>query len=156
MADGFVANAKAAAVREWRTVIRFFLVGGSSFGVKAAVYAVLSRMVWESGPRSVQNVIAILISMVYNYSLHNIWTFRAQKAAAGSARRYVGVVVVASVLDAVMFYLLHDKAGLYDFGILVFNALSIAMFTFLAHRLFTFHSNPWKRRIKIEDVVQSG
>lgn len=153
MADGFVAKIKDAAVREWKTVVRFFLVGGSSFGVKVVVYASLSRLFWESGPRSIQNVIAILVSMVYNYTLHHLWTFRAHKPASGSAQRYVAVVIVASVLDAVMFYVLHDKAGLYDLGILVFNALTIAVFTFLAHRLFTFHSNPWKRSQKTDNVV---
>ncbi|MFA5935746.1 MAG: GtrA family protein [Patescibacteria group bacterium] len=138
--------------QEWKMIFRFLLVGSSSFLVKAGVYALLSRLLWMDGPRSLQNAAALSISMMYNYTLHRLWTFTHQAPSRGSAQRYVGVVAVASLLDVVFFYFAHDVFGLYDFLVLVLGAMLGAFFTFTAHRLFTFHNNPYKRKA---DVVQS-
>lgn len=155
----------AAVLKEWKTIFRFVTVGGSSFAVKVLVYALLSRLIWEQGPRSLENIMAIMVSMIYNYTLHRLWTFRHQQAANGSVPRYVAVTAAASLLDVVLFHELHVIVGIYDFVVLVFNGLTIAIFTFFSHRLFTFHNDPWKRTPRqtpdtpesagTEDVVQS-
>ncbi|MEO5927971.1 MAG: GtrA family protein [Patescibacteria group bacterium] len=137
--------------REWKTFMRFALVGGSSFAVKATAYTLLSRVIWNAGPRWVENIIALVISMIFNYTLHRLWTFKFQKSHSGSAPRYVAVVGVASLLDAGLFYIGHDILKFYDLLVLVADAALIAGFTFSAHRLFTFHHNPYRKKA---DVVQ--
>lgn len=132
-------------------LIRYLLVGGSSFLVQFLTYVFQSRIVWQSGARPIQNVIAIIASMIYNYSLHRFWTFRQQQPAKGSAQRYVFVVIFWNGVSAGLFWLLHDIFHLYDLLILFLNSGVIMVMSFLTHRLFTFHSNPWKRR---GDVVQ--
>lgn len=157
---------RTAYERERRTTFRYLLVGSSSFGVKAVSYAALSRLIWETGNRTIENALAVLVSMVYNYTLHRFWTFRHQQSAPGSMLRYVIVVVSASLLDVALFNFLHYKFGFYDFGVVFFNGVAIAGLGFVSHRLFTFHSNPWKRKTTIaaaakaegkkpDDVVQS-
>jgi putative flippase GtrA len=146
-----IATIRTIVLREWKTVVRFAIVGGSSFLVKAGAYALLSRLIWNSGPRWVENILALGVAMVYNYSLHRMWTFKFQQPHPGSAPRYVIVVAIASLLDAVLFYIGHDRLKVYDFLMLVIDAALIAGFTFSAHRLFTFHSNPYRKKA---DVVQ--
>jgi putative flippase GtrA len=131
--------------RESKMLIRYVFVGGSSFGVKVGVYAALSRLLWIDGPRSLQNIIALLIAMVYNYSLHRFWTFKHQEPAPGSAPRYVAVVIIGSTLDASLFYLGHDILKFYDFFVLIANAGFTTILSFTLHKFFTFHNNPWKK-----------
>lgn len=131
--------------QEWKTAVRFLLVGSSSFAVKALAYALVSRVLWPTGSRSVANILAMIVSVIYNYSLHRVWTFRIHKPAAGSFPRYIGVVIGASVVDAGLFYVLHELVHVSDWFVLVFNAGFISLFTFSIHRWFTFHDNPWKR-----------
>jgi len=140
------------ARREWKTVFRFGVVGVSSLFVKTSAYAILSRIVWTAGPRTLENAMALGVSMVYNYLLHRFWTFRYQKAMNGSAQRYAIVVVVASMLDIGVFYVGHDILGIYDFAVLIGGAFIVALFTFTAHRFFTFHHDPYRRGA---NVVQS-
>lgn len=148
-----IAAIHELVLKEWKTFFRFALVGGSSFLVKALAYTLISRILWNAGPRWVENIMALGIAMIYNYTLHRLWTFKFQTPHPGSAGRYVAVVAIASALDAVFFYIGHDILKVYDLLVLVVNAALIAAFTFSAHRWFTFHSNPYRKRA---DVVQSA
>lgn len=144
---GFISKGIAMLRKEFRTIFRFGVVGSSSVLLKIGCYAVISRILWTHGPRSFQNVLALGIAMIYNYSLHRWWTFKHQKADQGSAVRYMGVVAAASLLDAGLFYLGHDILRVYDFLVLAVIPFLVAAFTFLGHRLFTFrghsyHKNP--------------
>lgn len=132
--------------RERRTLTRYFIVGLTSFGVRFGSYAVISRLVWVNGPRSIENVCALIIALVYNYTLHRYWTFRHQEPAAGTVHRFLIATVVWNVVDAGLFALLHDVFHVFDLLILFINTGLIMTMSFLTHRLFTFHANPWKKR----------
>lgn len=139
--------------REKLMLTKYVLVGGSSFGVKVGVYALLSRVLWPQGALYIENIAALIIAMIYNYTLHRFWTFNHQKPAAGSAGRYIGVVLLGSALDASLFYIGNEIFKIYDFFVLVFNSGFTAFLSFLLHRFFTFHNNPWKRKA---NVIQSS
>ena len=138
--------------REWPTMWRFVFVGGTSVLLKVLLYALLSRIIWTDGPRRPENAIALLLAQTYNYFMNRFWTFGHQKPAPGSLQRYLAVVAAGVTLDAGFFYLGHKVFGLYDIAVTSASSLIISMFTFMTHRLFTFHSNPYKRKT---DVVQS-
>jgi putative flippase GtrA len=140
--SGFIGKVITALRKEFWTIFRFGLVGGSSALFKIGCYAVISRILWTSGSRSVQNVLALGIAMIYNYSLHRLWTFKHQKSTKGSAVRYVLVVVAASLMDAGLFYLGHSVWHVYDFLVLAVIPFVVAVFTFLGHRYYTFRGTP--------------
>lgn len=139
--------------REKPMLIRYVLVGSSSFGVKAGVYALLSRVLWPQGILYLENIAALIVAMIYNYTLHRFWTFNHQKPAAGSGARYIGVVILGNALDASLFYVGNEIFKIYDFAVLVFNSAFTAVLSFMMHRFFTFHNNPWKRKA---NVIQSS
>lgn len=153
-----IRRVRELVTKEWKTLTRYLLVGGSSFGVNILVYLAISRYFWPEGYKPIINVMAIGVSMIYNYLLHRLWTFRHQQAAAGSVQRYVVVVVAANTLDALVFYILQVKLEIYDVAVKIFNGGFIAVFSFVSHRFFTFHNDPWKKLAdrKDGDVVQSG
>ncbi|MBI4138596.1 GtrA family protein [Candidatus Uhrbacteria bacterium] len=132
--------------REQRMLARYLFVGGSSFVVKVGAYALLSRILWTGGSRTAENVIALVVAATYNYFLHRFWTFRHQGPAPGSAARYLGVLLAGNGLDALLFYVGHEILGIYDFLVQTFATGFITLFSFLIHHLFTFHSDPWKKR----------
>lgn len=142
MKEQLWVRGKMLVLQEWKTALRFLVVGGSSFLVKAGAYVLISRALWPEGPRTFQNVLAIVVSVMYNYTLHLLWTFRIHRPAPGSFPRYLAVVIGASLADIGLFYVLHVQAGLYDLAAFVINGISIASFTFILHRLFTFRTHP--------------
>lgn len=132
--------------REWKTIFRFLMVGGSSFAVKAVSYALLSRLIWTSGSRNVENGIALVVATIYNYLLHRFWTFGHQRPASGVIKRYSIVLALGTAMDIGFFYILHSLWHIYDFLALAMTSLLIAFCTFNLHRFWTFHEKPWRRR----------
>lgn len=128
--------------REWRTMGRFFIVGGSSFAVKAAAYGLLSRVFWVDGPRSLENALALAFAMFYNFVLHRYWTFVHQEPARGALGRYLGTLCLGTGLDIGLFHLLHDRLGVYDVLALALTSGMIAGLTFFSHRYWTFRQRP--------------
>ncbi|MFH1077782.1 MAG: GtrA family protein [Patescibacteria group bacterium] len=139
--------------KEWATISRFVLVGGSTVLLKIGLYTLLSRYVWVEGPNTIENVMALVTAQVYNYFSNRYWTFGHQEPAPGSLKRYLTVFAFGAAADASLFYVGHEIFKVYDLIVIVFVTGLVSMFTFVTHRLFTFHADPYKRRT---DVVQSA
>lgn len=139
--------------REWPTLSRFVVVGGTTVLLKVLTYAFISRVVWPEGPRVPENTAALLFAQAYNYLMNRYWTFGHQKPAAGALKRYLTVFAVGMTADAALFSVGHHVLGLYDIVVSFGSSLIISMFTFVTHRVFTFHADPYRKRA---DVVQSA
>lgn len=139
-------------IREWRSMMKFVIVGSTSVALKAGIYALLSRALWTSGPHWIENIAALTISTIYNYTFHRFWTFSHLKPAAGSSRRYLIVLAFGFALDATLFTVGTEVLKIYDFLVILVVSMIIPCFTFVVHRVFTFHPNPYRRKT---DVVQS-
>lgn len=131
--------------REWRLLAKYVFVGGSSFFVKAGSYAVISRLIQPGGVREIQNVYAIAVAVVYNYTLHRFWTFRRKKPAPGSMARYACVVGFSVLLDAGLFAIFHTILGVNDAVTIVLVGGIMALYGFLGHTFFSFHHDPMRR-----------
>jgi putative flippase GtrA len=148
-----VVRIKDAVRKEWRSLIKFGIVGGTSVAMKMGLYALLSRLLWIGGPKWVQNIAALTVSTVYNYTLHRYWTFNHLKPAEGSTKRYLMVLAFGYVMDASLFFLGNEILKIYDFAVILGVSMIIPCFTFVIHRVFTFHPDPYRRK---PDVVQSA
>lgn len=120
-------------------LFKFGVVGSSSLGINAGVYALLSRVLWTSGDRTLESIISVSVSAVYNFTLHRTWTFKARGFNARMVARYIGVVVAGSALTGALFYIGHEILRIYDFIVLVGSALLVAGVSYVTHRLYTFH-----------------
>ncbi len=124
---------------------KYIFVGGSSFFVKAGSYGLLSRVLQVGVDNNLLNAEALFITIIYNYGLHRLWTFRGKEMAPGSVVRYLIVVGLSMGLDVALFYILNTLAGIYDVYVIVIIGVVNAAFGFFAHTFFSFHHDPFRR-----------
>jgi putative flippase GtrA len=82
--------------------------------------------------------LAVIYSLVYNYTLNRAWTFNDQTGAKGSIKRYAVVAITASVISSILFWIGHGWLHFYDLYVVVGVNLLVPLYTFVAHRQYTF------------------
>ncbi|MDD5725941.1 MAG: GtrA family protein [Patescibacteria group bacterium] len=137
-----MTSGHAKLQKEVYKLARFVVVGASTFLLQTALYFIFSRWLFTHVPHTVSYILALVYSLAYNYSLNRLWTFGDQSSAKGSAWRYSVVAVTASAICAVLFWIGHDLLHFYDLYVVVMVNLLIPFYTFVAHRLYTFHEQP--------------
>lgn len=131
--------------REWKTVVKFVLVGGSSFLVYLGAYTLLSRGLFPQADeerRVLMNLAASGVSILYNYLAHRFWTYQAKEASIRQLAWYVFVAVSVTGLQTALFWFGHVFLGLFDYLVIVLVGIICACYTFLMHRFFTFRITP--------------
>jgi putative flippase GtrA len=128
--------------QEIKKVVKFLIVGCSTFVIQSVSYYVFSRFLMPDLDHTVLYVLAMALSLLFNYSANRKWTFDGQAAAQGSAKRYVYVVLMASLINSCTFWLGHDLLMFYDMHVVVLVNAIIPFFTFATHRLYTFNAKP--------------
>lgn len=141
---------------ESRRLFSFGLIGGASLALNVGLYALLSRILWPEGNRTLEYVFVVIIVTLVNFEANRRFTFRSERSMAALVR-FGLVAVIASCLNTVLFYLGQEILGLYDLAVIVGNTALVAFFTFSSHRLFTFHPDPWRHvRGKREEIGSQG
>ncbi len=120
-------------------LFKFGVVGGTSLGINTGIYALLSRVLWTDGNRTLESVVSVSFAAIYNFSLHRAWTFKARAFNFRMVMRYVLVVIFGTALSGVLFYIGHEILKLYDFAVLVGSAFLVAFASYATHRWYTFH-----------------
>lgn len=128
------------AHREKRSIATFLIIGISCLLLTLGGYALLSRILWPSGPRTVEYALTVIVVTYMNYEANRFFTFRGARNKA-TLSRFAIVAVCAFTLQNIIFWLGHDVLGLWDVGIILLSTAIVAFFTFASHRLFTFRSS---------------
>jgi len=128
--------------QELYKLIRFVIVGGSTFVLQSVLYFIFSRWLFVDLSHTASYMLAIGFAAVQNYVTHRAWTFGDQKAAQGSAYRFFIVLMAGIALNIFLFWLGHDVWHIYDLLVVFLVGAIIPFFTYLTHRLYTFHENP--------------
>lgn len=124
---------------ELERITRFIIIGGVSFLVNYILYVLISRVMWPAGNRTFENFIATSLTCVLNYLAHRSWTFRSQGSHSAQAVRYVLVAISAIFLQSFLFWVGYQIVRANDLIVIFCVALIIPFYTYLAHKLFTFH-----------------
>jgi putative flippase GtrA len=125
--------------KELWSLVKFGVVGGTSFLLNIALYTAISRWVWPAGPRTAQALIAVLLASVYNFLLHGLWTFEAGALRWHAVVRYVVVALGGNVLYTGLFYIGYHLFHLFDILVVAGSSICVGCFTYASHRWFTFH-----------------
>jgi putative flippase GtrA len=134
-----IQHAKNFALNEGKGMIKFIIVGGVSFLIYSGAYVVLTRWIFTNANLTLMNVLSLCISGVFNFTAHRGWTYRATHSRGRTQiGRYLFVVVSAAVLQAGLFWFCVERLGLPDLIMLVPIAGVCALYTYFAHRWFTF------------------
>lgn len=127
-----------AAKEEGKRLVRFFLVGGTSFTIHFLGYFFLSRAAFPGADRTLLNFAAICVSVTFNFLAHRGWTYGSSEKGLGQIARYFAVISAAGLLQLGLFYVGFELLGFYDLFVTIVVAGLSATFSFLAHRFFTF------------------
>lgn len=120
-------------------LFKYGLVGGSSFCIHAGIYALLSRVVWESGSRTLEYVIALVIAALYNFTLHRLWTFSLSTYSHKMVFRYSAVLLGSMGLQSIIFHIGVERLGFFDGFVFLVAASFAALVQYLGHRFVTFN-----------------
>ncbi len=126
--------------REKRSVGVFLVIGTSCLLLTVVSYTFVSRILWPSGPRTLEYALVILVMTYVNYEANRFFTFRGARNKT-TLSRFAIVAVGAFTLQNMIFWLGHDVFGFWDVGIILLSTAIVAFFTFASHRLFTFRSS---------------
>ncbi len=134
-----IARVKHFAFREGKGVVKFVIVGGVSFLIFSGAYFLFTRWLFPGASKTLMNVLSICVSGVFNFAAHRGWTYRATDSASHTQfGRYFFVVVSSAVLQAFLFWVSVARLGFFDGYVLVPIAGICAIYTYFAHRSFTF------------------
>lgn len=125
--------------KEGKGIVKFFLVGGVSFLIYSGTYLVFTRWFFPDANLTLMNVLALCVSASFNFTAHRGWTYRATHSASHTQiGRYLVVVVSSAVLQSALFWFTVERLQIPDLYVLVPIAGICALYTYFAHRLFTF------------------
>lgn len=126
--------------KEIRKLTKFVIVGSTTFLFQAILYYIFSRWLVSYLPRTMTYFLAVIYSLVYNYTLNRAWTFKDHASAKGSVKRYAVVAIGASLISSVLFWVGHDLLHFFDLYVVVAVNLLVPLYTFAAHRQYTFRN----------------
>ena len=130
--------------KEFARLFSFGVIGVTSLALTVGLYALFSRVLWVSGPHTVEYVITVVIVTWLNYELNRHFTFGKVKRSPETMGRFALVALASIALNAIIFWIGHEIMHLSDFIVIIATAFLVAAFTFTSHRLFTFHPEPWR------------
>jgi putative flippase GtrA len=130
---------KHKAFKEGKGIVKFVIVGGVSFLIYTGVYLVLTRWFFPTANLTFMNILSICASGCFNFAAHRGWTYRATHVSSRTQiGRYLFVVISSAFLQSLLFWFSVERAGILDVYVLVPIAGICAVYTYFAHRLFTF------------------
>jgi dolichol-phosphate mannosyltransferase len=126
--------------------LKFAIVGGSGVIVNMGCFFLLTR--YAGLHIEYASPIAIEISILTNFFLNNIWTFRKRNTNVGLASRILRYHLVTGLAGLVNYGILLLLAKVFGVNDLIANLVGIIIGTFINF----FLNSLWTWRIKAEDL----
>jgi dolichol-phosphate mannosyltransferase len=125
--------------------LKFAMVGGSGVIVNMGGFFLLTR--WVGLRIEIASPIAIEISILSNFLLNNVWTFRKRNTNVGLPSRILRYHLVTGLAGLVNYGILLILARLFGVNDLIANLIGILVGTFINF----FLNSLWTWRIKAAD-----
>ena len=126
--------------------LKFAIVGGSGVIVNMGCFFILTR--YAGLKLEYASPIAIEISILSNFILNNIWTFRKRNTKVGLASRIFRYHLVTGLAGIVNYGILLLLAKVFGVNDMIANLIGIMVGTFINFLL----NSLWTWRIKVEDL----
>jgi len=138
----FLGNLLKIRFRKSRDFIRFSLVGTSGVAVNLGVYTLLTR--GAGVPPSWAAPLGIEVSILSNFVLNNLWTFRDRRGSSllGRLLTFHGVAGIAGGVNYLIFLFFLKQFGLFD---ILANLLGISGGIFINYYLNSLYT--WKKTL---------
>ncbi len=126
--------------------LKFAIVGGSGVIVNMGCFFLITR--YAGLKIEYASPIAIEISILTNFFLNNIWTFRKRNTKVGLASRILRYHLVTGLAGLVNYGILLLLAKMFGVHDLIANLIGIIVGTFINF----FLNSLWTWRIKTDDL----
>ncbi len=126
--------------------LKFAIVGGSGVIVNMGFFFILTR--YARLNIEYASPIAIEISILSNFLLNNVWTFRKRNTKVGLVSRVFRYHLVTGLAGLVNYGVLLLLAKVFGVNDLIANLIGIIIGTFINF----FLNSLWTWRIKVEDL----
>lgn len=125
-----------------RQLIKFALVGVSSFLLDLLIYIFLTRTIgWFRDYYIVANALAFLCTVLWSFTINRLWTFKMRNGF--STRQYSKFLIVSTVglaMSSGLLYLIVEKLQLYDVAAKFLIAIVVMLWNFNANKFWTFRA----------------
>jgi putative flippase GtrA len=134
---------KATLIVWFRQLIKFAIVGVSSFLLDLTIYVGLTRFSsWFNHYYLLANSISFLVTAFWSFTLNRIWTFRV--TTGYSHKQYSKFLLVSGIgliLSSYLLYLTVSQLNIYDVIAKFLVAIIVMFWNFGANKFWTFRSN---------------
>ncbi len=124
--------------KEFWKLVRFGMVGASTFAFQFVLYFIFSRFLMPDISRTYVYYLVMGFVVAENYTAHRLWTFKDHAIPKNSVGRYTIVAVLAIILNAFIFWFGHSIIKIYDLYMVFLAGLAVPLFTYAGHRWYTF------------------
>jgi len=124
--------------KEFWKLIRFGMVGVSTFVFQFVLYFIFSRFLMPDISRTYVYYLVMGFVVAENYTAHRLWTFKDHAIPKNSMGRYLIISTAAIILNAAIFWFGHNIIKVYDLYMVFFAGLAVPIFTYTGHRWYTF------------------
>ncbi len=127
----------------WHRLIKFAIVGGSSFVIDFGFYFVFTR--FAHIPYIASRTMSIALAFIWNFLLNRQWTFQARSGKMShQAARFLVVMTITSFLNLLLMRLGVSRWHLNDLLVLVVVSILIMGINFTAHHLWSYATDSSK------------
>jgi len=116
--------------------VKYLLVGFSSFFLEIFLFAILDRFTPIIDLAA--NITASTITLVFNFTFSNRWTFKAGKANPTKIKRYAMLAVFNYIFNNVTFQIVSVQLGVNGILTKVLITAAIVCWNFFLYKLWVF------------------
>lgn len=131
---------KRTAIWELWRIFKYGVVGVLSLLIHVGLYHWMSRVIWQSGNRTLQYAIALTVSAIINFTLHRLWTYAAGAFHFRMLAKYVCVIGTSALMQSVVFQICIGWFHLFDYFAFAISSVLAIIFQYFLHRIFTFRT----------------
>jgi putative flippase GtrA len=126
-----------------RQLIKFAIVGTSTFLVDLAVYLILTRSSsWFGHYYIVANTVSFFIAVLWSFAFNRWWTFRVkEKFSQKQYFKFLLISIGGLLLSSLLLYVAVDVWHIYDVIAKFLVAIVVMIWNFSGNKFWTFRSS---------------
>src|SRR5690606_2016435 len=117
--------------------IRFFLVGGSGIFINLLVTGFFQFFVFEQSLFYVASIIGTSVNLIYNFTLHTIFTFNTKSKHKLRFVKFVSYTLILAIFQESLIKIITPIFGV--IYLLLIKAIIVFLFSIITYLFFKFY-----------------
>jgi len=135
--------------------IKYLIIGFSTFALQIVALNIQTELIKLN--KDLAYAIALLISMIYNFTLSNYWTFKAGGSEKGKKlAKYLTLAAFNYIFSLISFKIQTDNLQIDKNLAAIINTGLIVCWNFLIYKFWVFKVSSKKVTVDYQDPVRNG